>query len=187
VSKQQKEQLAGDYYDRTGSHDVPPEQAAKCEALRKRGGLVNGKPTSTVEAFMHLARWTSGGREPIVEKRRGANGKVSMMIAPAPIKLASQRGRGRAPRMASNEHRRGSRRGERGAAVCQRPPLGVRRRMRPSSIWEGSPHGITERCPRPRRFRRRLRLGGRLQRAAEDGYNVAIVQNPTISLETMSL
>ena len=35
---------------------------------------------------------------------------------------------------------------------------------------------------RPRRLRRRRRLGGRYKILRKDGYNVSIVQNPTLSL-----
>jgi hypothetical protein len=121
VNKQQIKQLASAYYERTGNRDVPLEQAAKREALRKHGALINSKPATTVGATMHLARLTSGGREPIVKRRRGADGRTTTMIAPAPIKIARSR-QGHAPRPATNERSRGSRRGERATSSSSDDP-----------------------------------------------------------------
>jgi hypothetical protein len=49
--------------------------------------------------------------------------------------------------------------------------------------WKDTDEPRKKRRPRTRRLRRRLRLAGVYDALKADGYNVAIVQNPTLSLE----
>ena len=95
MGSQQTKKLAAAYYERTGNRNVPAAIAARREALHQYGALIGDRPASLEE---HLARTTT---------------------TPAAARTRSQ---GRAPRAATNQHRRGSRRGERASSSSSDDP-----------------------------------------------------------------